>query len=277
MTYAMLLPILCCLSLIAAPGDVPSASDAASPSANNAHQVAEQILKQPLYRRWELRQLRAKAEPTAPTSWGNWGTSVGEWILDHTQWVSKIWDWLVDLWNSWFGQREGSGSTTSSGGMGTVLYAAGWLLAALIVGLLLFVLYQLWQRSQLQGSQAKILSRRQIHDALQAGEALAMSSSDWLAEVDRWAAQNDLRLVYRSLYLGLLSGLHTQGRIDFRRNRTNWVYVTRFRGPDDHRADFASLTALFDDVWYGGQETDAQNIEPVRQKVRHLLEGGTHA
>ncbi|MBX9656715.1 DUF4129 domain-containing protein [bacterium] len=244
-----------------------------------AKRIADRVMQQPIYHRWELRQKRVESSGTLEeTTWSKRAELLQNWLLDHTQWIGKVWEWIVDWWNSWFERPQKSGGSGSGGGFGSFLHWAGWLLVAVVVGSLLILLYRLWMTTRLEGKQAKVLSRRQIRDALQSGEALAMSSSDWLAEGEKWGNEQDRRLVFRALYLGLLSGLHQQGRIDFRRNRTNWVYVSRFRGSEDLRDEFASLTSLFDEVWYGGIESSEQNIDPVKAQVKRLLEAGpSHA
>jgi len=244
-------------------------------SAAEAKRVADRIMQQPLYRRWELRQKRAELPVSSEeVTWQTQVEQAQNWLLDKTRWIGDLFSSIIDWLKSWFEAPEKSGTSSSGGGFGSVLNLAGWILGALLVSTILLMLARLWMTTRLEGSHARVLSRRQIRDALQSGEALAMSSSDWLAEGEKWGKEQDHRLVYRALYLGLLSGLHSQGRIDFRRNRTNWVYVSRFRGSDDLRNEFASLTSLFDDVWYGGIEAAEQSIEPVKEQVKRLLEAG---
>lgn len=272
-----MLTSLLVLFAVGASAEVEPVPAVTSPA--EAKQIADRVMQKPLYHRWELRQKRAESiSQTGETTWSKRAERLQDWLLDHTQWISNVWEWIVDWWNSWFERPQKSGASGTAKGFGSLLHWAGWMLVAVVVGSLLLLLYRLWMTTRLEGKQARVLSRRQIRDALHSGEALAMSSSDWLAEGEKWASEKDRRLVYRALYLGLLSGLHSQGRIDFRRNRTNWVYVSRFRGSEDLRSEFASLTSLFDDVWYGGNEATEHGIDPVKAQVKRLLEAGpTHA
>jgi hypothetical protein len=136
-----------------------------------------------------------------------------------------------------------------------------------------FLIYRLIQERRSGGHAGRVLSREQVREALESGEALALGTPQWMAEADRLAQQGDLRAVFRALYLALLSGLHTQGRIDFRRSRTNWTYVRRFRGVETDRRIFATLTSLFDRVWYGLKHPSGASFERVRGQVAALLSG----
>ena len=69
----------------------------------------------------------------------------------------------------------------------------------------------------------------------------------------------------------MLSHLHGAGKIDFRKNRTNWSYVSRFKGSDEQRRLFRGLTALFDDVWYGLKPPRGVNIDTVKDQVAQLM------
>lgn len=118
-----------------------------------------------------------------------------------------------------------------------------------------------------------------IARALEEGDALACDKAEWSRQADRFLADGELRLAFRSLYLGLLSGLHEQGRIAFIQNRTNWHYVRSFRGRDEARRAFAEMTDIFDRVWYGVMPViDNHGLARMRERVAALLaEGGGHA
>lgn len=114
-----------------------------------------------------------------------------------------------------------------------------------------------------------------IAKALEDGDALAYGDDEWRKQAERFMDEGDVRLAYRSLYLGLLSGLHEQGRIVFVQNRTNWHYVKTFRGEVPARKELADMTDLFDRVWYGLIPVlDSGGMPRTRERVAALLEGG---
>lgn len=108
--------------------------------------------------------------------------------------------------------------------------------------------------------------------ALVEGDALAFADTVWREEAERLLGRGEIRLAYRSLYLGLLSGLHEQGRIVFATTRTNWHYVRMFRGAGESRGEFSAMTAMFDEVWYGLHDAlSSQGLKDMEVRVARLL------
>ena len=159
--------------------------------------------------------------------------------------------------------------------MPAILKLVAWgVLGVALIFLVVLVIKSLG-RPTMQGASARVLSRRQIRGAMEAGDALALDAAGWIDEANRLAAEKDFRAVYRALYLALLSGLDKAGKIEHDRNRTNWTYVRRYRGPAEEKQVFGELTNLFDRVWYGRKPAE-DDLDELRRKVEQLtLQGGT--
>ena len=262
MTPLRLLPVAVLLALTApcGAGAVP-AGDAEAAQAD-PHRQLQQILARPLYQRWKLRQMRAQTTRRESTI-----------LASLRRAVESAAEWIGDVLSGWLRGLTGPnlplpGDITN---FLTILKTAAWTVLGLIVAFVAVLLILALAGRGSAGSAARVLSREQVHQALERGEALAMDGSRWLEQAGRLADERDLRGVYRALYLGLLSGLHAGGKIDFRRHRTNWTYVSRFAGPSDERDVFTGLTHLFDDVWYGRKPPADLDIESVRRRVTQLL------
>ena len=230
--------------------------------AADPHEHLGEILSRPLYQRWKLRQERAQTRKDVGS------VKSVQALLDRIdQWLTDFFDWLFR------GRRRARFQpwNLQIGGFTGLLKLAGWIGLAALVGLLACLLYKVLLRGGARAPAAQILSREQVQAALADGEALAMDGPGWLAEADRLAGERDFRAVYRALYLALLSGLHTRGWIDFRKSRTNWTYVSRFRGPDGNRDTFSALTALFDEVWYGWKVAQQASLASLKAQVTSLL------
>ncbi len=218
----------------------------------------QEILERPLDQRWRLRQERAESEDFKVDE--GFLRKAGEILEDL---IRKIFDWL--------GRRSPrAGPAEGLGNIAGPLKAAGWLALALLAGYLAYLIYKTLSADRSRGSKAKILSREQIRKALESGEALALAGAEWLQEAERLVAEGNFRAVYRALYLALLSGLHTAGKIDFRKNRTNWMYVFLFRGPEGDKESFSRLTALFDQVWYGEKPVAGYSLAQLKDQVARL-------
>ena len=228
----------------------------------------EQVMSDPLFSRWELRQMRAEGQSVADADWARW---VDLTLQELGQWIEDFFKWLFG------GPRSGGGANWGPSGdwsgLSDFLETAAYVIAGLLLLAILAAAVKLIREHRRQGA-GVTLSREQIREALETGEALAADSRQWTTEADRLADEQDLRLAFRALYLALLSGLHKSQRIDFRRNRTNWTYVTHYRGPDEEQGLFAGLTERFDDVWYGLRQPDRDAFGQVKREVGSLLTEG---
>lgn len=226
----------------------------------------EQILDQPMYNRWKLRQERAEVEDSLFASYlDEAGKMLDEWI-----------EWL-------FGSDEedeeemtfetDNAPPSSSGGLSGLLEVIFWIAVIVLSGFLVYVIARMIAMGRMQSAgDSAVLTRQQVKEALDSGEALAMPSGRWLDEAGRFAEENDLRSAFRALYLALLAGLHERRKIDFRRNRTNWIYVRHYRGPQEERQHFNRLTRRFDTIWYGQHQPDEPVLRESRARVSALLQ-----
>lgn len=238
-------------------------TDASQASHDEAEAVArqqlDQILSDPMFHRWELaRDGRNEIE-------GAWLSTLMETA---DRWREKMIAWFRDLF-----ARDIEPSHPSEGmwpSAGVVFKVLAYVLGALLVVFVMMVIVRIL-RAPAQPASTRILSRKRLQEALQQGHALATDSSQWMTEAIRLAQNNDLRLAYRAMYLALLSGLHQQRTIDFHQQRTNWTYVEQYRGEAAGKKSLAGLTEMFDAVWYGLGQPEAQKLDEVRLQIDSLL------
>lgn len=231
-------------------------------------QQLQQVMQDPMFHRWQLRQKRAEGH--TPAMIQSLLDQAAEWRQKIARWIGS---WFPKSSHHWFG----GGPSVSS--IDTFLSLLKWT-AYVVGGLLLLALIVVLIRAIRAGRNTKqtaVVSRQRIREALEKGEALATESTQWIQEAHRLAQENDLRLAYRAMYLALLSGLHRQRTINFHPHRTNWTYVQHFKGDRQNRSAFSKLTSLFDDVWYGLRPPTAEKLASVQQQVDHLLESGETA
>lgn len=275
--FAMILS----LSLLAAapgPGaiaqsgsDAPAAAAPASPTApgrapSDPRAHLEEILTRFPYQRWQRRQDRAKGLAVNPEE-TEFGTRFAKALKDM---LDSFFSWLRSVMPT-TNPFPKNGMNFDFASLASILQLIGWIAVALgLVAMVIFAV-RTWRSGAPGASSARVLSREQVRRALETGEALALDSPQWLSEADRLANETDPRLVYRALYLALLSGLHTAGKIDFRRNRTNWVYVTRYRGSEGEKSIFSRLTDDFDRLWYGLEPAHREQIDSLRSAVVKLV------
>lgn len=235
-----------------------------------ARQQLQRIMNDPLFSRWRIRQQRSESQ--ASEVWldlSPYRDMIRQWANELGDWIQEVIDWI-----SGHTPRAPTVPARGWGGLSLVgfLKILGWTALAVAGVVILWMIYgmtrQRWGAAVGAGG-----TRMQLNEALDRGEALAANSQQWMEHAGELAEEQDLRRAFRAMYLALLSGLHSEGKIQFRRQHTNWVYVGGYRGPDEERAVFRGLTARFDDVWYGLQQPEPGALTSLGAQVRQLLAG----
>ena len=260
LTWIVLIALLLTGPLIAD----PTSTSTVNP---DPKQQLQQILQKPIYQRWQLRMER-QASDIDPAQDSMLANYLKEWSRSITNTIKDLFNWIPKPNQSPSMPTWGPSANT----MMSVIKMIVWVLLVVAIVFTTIVVYRMLAQRRLGQKASRVLTSEQIRDALDQGEALAMGANQWLDQAQQLKQEGDWRAVYRALYLGLLSGLHARGKIDFRRTRTNWTYVDRFHGTDDQRNIFVGLTSLFDDVWYGLQPAGGQDLTTIRTQITQLIQ-----
>ncbi len=263
----LILPCLCFLLLssavpaaTAAGGGMPAARPAGN-ILNHPHQQLRQILAQPPFQQWRLREHHRITRAKNPL----WDSISGQW--------DRLMKWLGHYFHphkhtALHGHRAAATGLSFASVLEIVAVVVG---IALVAGIVM-VLFR-WQAlgKTAAATADGLLSREKIKQAMEQGDALAMASDSWMRAARQFHGDGDFRAMYRAMYLSLLAGLHETGKIRFRRNHTNWHYVRDFHGDKPRRALFESLTDLFDHVWYGRKLYPNINPDVLREQISSLI------
>lgn len=276
-----IVPLVPCLCILLYFGNIPAAATAsvrvdgtpigrvnAGVSAGKApgntldhpHRQLRQILAQPPFQQWRLREQRRITRVKNPL----WDS------------ISRQWDRLMKWLGHYFhphkqtalhGHRSAAGLSFAN-----VLEILATVVGIALAAGIVLVLFR-WQAlgKTAAATADGLLSREKIKQAMEQGDALAMASDSWMRAARQFHGDGDFRAMYRAMYLSLLAGLHETGKIRFRRNYTNWHYVRDFHGDKPRRALFESLTDLFDHVWYGRKLYPNINPDVLREQISTLI------
>jgi len=233
---------------------------------SDPHEHIKKILERDPYNYWKLRRERTFEYPDM---------SFAAEILNAFKDTIKS---IVDFLDKWLTKLDPPDIPTVDFDppgyeVADIVILLGWVALALLLSYMAVMVYRRILEVRRESGETKILSREKVREALEAGEALAMESPEWIKEAERLAAIGEFRAVFRAMYLALLSGLHSAGKIDFRKNRTNWVYVNSFHGPLEEKDIFSKLTGIFDNVWYGRKDYREFSLSDLRKRVAKLLNG----
>ena len=253
-----LLPIIACLVIgihTVAAGETPQAT-------------LDEILAKPEYHRWQVTPPGGESDLTMTTP--SWLLGIGDRL---NRWLD---DWLRKKDEKERREARSRSIASSGGSAGDIFKMIGFAVLGAMALFLLYSIFRWWQEADHGKKREKAKGRTpDMTRALEDGDALAFDDDSWNEEARRRYEKGDVRQAYRSLYLGLLSGLHERHRIVFAKNRTNWNYVRNFRGEQEMRSEFAALTGIFDQVWYG-ISTDAVDgdLREMTDRTKRLLEDG---
>ena len=183
-------------------------------------------------------------------------------------------DWLrkLDRWLS-RGSR-GSRDETSGWSVGPGLR---WLLiglAGVLAGLVILMVFRLWQRRRLhQPTEAEAISARPdlTQDDVAADQ---LPEDEWMQMARSLTGKGELRLALRAFYLASLAALNGQNLIRVARFKSNRDYerelARRAHAVPETVALFAGNVAVFDRVWYGLHEVTEESVTAFERNVEKL-------
>ena len=162
--------------------------------------------------------------------------------------VERVANWIGDLFSGIdFGVGSGSG------------FVGNLLSIALIIG----VGYLLVRLALAIAGRTR--APEQATDELTIEVEAGRDASDWGADAERFEAAGEWREAMRARYRQLVRSLIDEGVLDEVPGRTTGEYRTEFARERPANADpFGALTDLFEEVWYGGRDTDASDNQRFR-------------
>lgn len=174
-----------------------------------------------------------------------------EEILDAPEYAEPTQS-VIERALEWLFERLGSViGTPGGGGPGSLI---AWFF---IVGLVALAVWLVYRAARAPG-----VRRHRSEPALRYGTESHRDTAAWLAEADRLAGQGDHAGALRCRHQALVARLVTDGVVDDVAGRTAGEYRDLARGRLPGEADrLASVTADFDDVWYGGAPIDAAGYD----------------
>ena len=83
-------------------------------------------------------------------------------------------------------------------------------------------------------------------------------------------ADKNYALAVRLYYLAILKELHLKGAIDWKKDKTNRIYLREMREHPSFE-NFKNTTSVFERVWYGSQTIDEPGFEIIQPYFQSLL------
>jgi Domain of unknown function (DUF4129) len=170
---------------------------------------------------------------------------------------------LLERVLDWIGDQLSRFSFGIGGGPG---FAGDLIGLVLLVGALVLVVVLL-------RSIRRVPRRTAPEPELSVEEAARRSASDWRTDAERFEAEQRWREAMRARYRELVRMLVDDGALVDVPGRTTGEYERELAAARPAAADaFRVLTALFEDVWYGGQPATAEQQQRFRALAAHVRE-----
>lgn len=186
---------------------------------------------------------------------------------DWSRWWARFWRWLREQLEAERDRPHPTSNPNPMAGANLVMILAGAAVAAVLAYLLLRGLKRTPAPSTTL-DESGAMGEVALEDP---ASALTKPAERWAGLADELARQGSFREAIRHLYLALLARLHRDGAIDYEPTRSNWDYLTTFKGPTATRSAFRQLTLRFDFAWYGNLDVTPSAWASFRRLAEPLL------
>lgn len=132
----------------------------------------------------------------------------------------------------------------------------------IILAVVIFILYYIIRNTSSGPVRAK--EEKRAHDFIAYHDDIEDFDMDAL--ISRAKASGNLNLVVRAYYLGLLKKLHLSGMIAWKKDKTNFDYLTELFARDFFYDKIRRLTIGYESVWYGERTISQDSFEILIQE-----------
>jgi hypothetical protein len=176
--------------------------------------------------------------------------------------IKQITDWLSDLFPDI--------KPIQPGGMGRPSRAAEYIIFALALAAIAFIIWKYWLRRRDRVASVAPRAARVV-----LGERIAPdeTATDLLHQAELLAREGELRGAIRKAYVALLCELGDRKIISLAQHKTNRDYLRAVRkgAPAQLYEEMRPLTVNFERHWYGLEEADQQDWADFRARCRQAL------
>ena len=158
-------------------------------------------------------------------------------------------------------RNRSSSSSVSATGLG----AFGYVLLAIFVGGLIFLIFYLWVKSPKDGK--KITEEIILEDV----NPIEIPLTELQKLLQEAVAKGDYRGAVRIYFIFIVRDLTQKGHIQWEKEKTNFHYLREMSGKNEYD-DFNRSVSYFEIIWYGKREIDASKFEQVKPNFTLFLD-----
>lgn len=137
---------------------------------------------------------------------------------------------------------------------------------ALMLGIAILIIYYVLKNTTVESMSAKKKPREE-----EAGAPVEdIDKLDITQSLKQALDVGNLRLAIRIYYLSLLKGLNANGRIEWKKDKTNLDYLGELFAKDYLYEEIRSLTLLYERVWYGERTVSPESFIKITADFENL-------
>lgn len=169
--------------------------------------------------------------------------------------LDRAWTWINEQFAELLGSLFGTGGS----------YLVGWILLAVLAGLLGWFLVRVMPRNR--------LGRNVAEPVVETDVRATASRDDWLAQAGAAEAAGDWREAVRARYRAMIAGLIDRQEVADFDGATSGEYRASFE-PGPPRSDsLDQATETFEQIWYGGSPAQADDSSRLEELASRTLGG----
>jgi len=171
------------------------------------------------------------------------------------------------------GCGEGVGSSPGCGGLGAVGSGLGYVLGAVALGLIVFLVVRAILRRDKSRADEEIGEDALLTspEEMRVSEVAALPAATMMERAAQAAMLGDYRTAVGWAYLAGISSLHRAGFTDLRISTTNMAIVASTRRHGGPHEPAARLVRVFEELFFGGREPRIAHWEECRAIVEREL------
>lgn len=253
-----------------APGTGPASGGSAAVSPTDLDHALDHVIQERKYA-WRMPRENTDQGPEKEGIIQRFFSAVGDKLQE---WARAFFNWLGRVWRKLFG---GSSSflPDSGGGWITLLEILLYGLAIVAAGALIYLIFRAIQN---RGRRSDPVAAEPIRPAPDlAGEdvgAEELPEDGWIKLARELLARGEFRLAVRALYLSSLAHLAERNLISLARFKSNRDYERELCRRGHSFPELLSLfgdnVSVFDGIWYGMHEVNAELVAQFAAKVERI-------
>jgi hypothetical protein len=221
---------------------------------------------------WRMPRGEGRQKPAEQSMLGRFFEKIGDMLQEAFKAVGR---WLERLLRSLFQRQSTINPGSFSFNWVTTLKSLIYLLIAVVVGVALWILFRHWRKGRMPLASISSTPIEPLPDLADENVGADQLPEDgWIRLGRELLEQGEFRLALRAFYLASLAHLAERNLVSLAKFKSNRDYLRELQRRAHAFPEVASVfdnnVGVFDRVWYGRHEVDAELVARFAADVQRL-------